>query len=263
MAEETSALHINNSIIENYLTESSNQKKAIITDTCQAVRALESLCVEMDNRFDLLCTLKCKSIDECHRFPYIVVIIDEYANYLLSAGNKFLLPLCRLAQLGHAVGIHLVITTQRAVPYIISGTIKAYFPARIAFQTCCTMDSRTIIDRQGAESLLRPGDMLFGNGVDLIRLQGAFVDEEYKLNITQSGLNEPYVLPSNCSENFGNEETEEYKEKDIESLGPLFEDVARLIVQLGKCYHAMISESFSISNAKTAKLCDNLKMPKS
>lgn len=258
MAEEANTLHINNSIIEKYLAEFSDYKKAIITDVCQAIRTLESLCVEMNNRFDLLRTLKCRSIDECHQFPYIVVIIDEYANFLMSAGNEFLSPLCHLAQLGRTVGIHLVITTKRTVPNIISGTIKAHFQARIAFRTCCTMDSYTIIDRQGAESLLRPGDMLFDNGMELIRLQGAFVDKEYQQDIAQPDLSEPYILPSGDSWHLGYEEIEETEEEDMDSLDPLFEDVARLIMQLGKCSHAMISESFSISNVRTAKIMRQL-----
>lgn len=254
MTKRADLMQSHTSVIENYLTKTAGQTEAIIADVSQAVKALESLCVEMDNRFDLLCKLKCRSIDECHQFPYIIVIIDEYADFLMAAGKIFEQPLCRIAQLGRAIGIHLVITTQRATTNIISGTIKANFPVRIAFQTCCVMDSRTIIDRQGAESLLGSGDMLLCNGIELTRIQGALVDEECQLGFIQSDFSKPYILPP------GSFEYSDYddEEEDMDSLDPLFEDVARLIIQLGRCSYTMISESFTISNVRAAKIMRQL-----
>lgn len=181
IAQDATELQAYSSIAENYLVKIPDVNKMIVTDVCQTIRLLRSLCVELDNRYDCLRKLHLRSISGCNSFPHIIVIIDEYANFLMNAGKQFLLPLCLLAQLGHAVGIHLVITTQR-----VTDIVPGYFPVRIALQTGGVMDSRTIIGRRGAESLLRPGDMLFSHNI-LLRIQGAYIDAEDKDGLVVAG----------------------------------------------------------------------------
>jgi len=188
-------------LCNHFLTGLSGEGKHIITDTDKAVQVLECLCQEMDVRYDLLKKSGCRNINEYnaknekgewvigkeHRFmPYIVLVVDDYADMMLSRGKDVELPLCRIAQLARAVGIHAIIATQRPTTNIITGTIKANFPVRIAFRVAAMMDSRTILDRSGAQQLTGPGDMLVSHGrIESERLQAVFTDRQDIKNIVQ------------------------------------------------------------------------------
>lgn len=178
-------------IEKHFLAKLPDASDAIITDVSKVVQTLNSLCVEMDTRYDLLRKAGCRNIKEYnakfinrqlnpengHRFmPYIVIIIDEFGDLIMTAGKEVELPICRIAQLARAVGIHAIIATQRPTTNIITGTIKANFPARVAFRVASMMDSRTILDRPGAQQLIGKGDMLYLQGNDPVRVQCAFVD---------------------------------------------------------------------------------------
>ena len=177
-------------IEKHFLAKLPDASDAIITDVSKVVQTLNSLCVEMDTRYDLLRKAGCRNIKEYnakftsrqlnpengHRFmPYIVIIIDEFGDLIMTAGKEVELPICRIAQLARAVGIHAIIATQRPTTNIITGTIKANFPARVAFRVASMMDSRTILDRPGAQQLIGKGDMLYLQGNDPVRVQCAFV----------------------------------------------------------------------------------------
>ena len=180
-----------NKIERHYLAKLPDTDEAIITDNKQVINTLNSLCIEMDNRYDLLKNAICSNIKEYntkfkerrlnphdgHKFlPYIVLVIDEFADLIMTAGKEVETPITRLAQLARAIGIHLIIATQRPSVNVITGLIKANFPARIAFRVTSKVDSRTILDSGGADQLIGRGDMLFTQGNNLIRLQCAFVD---------------------------------------------------------------------------------------
>jgi S-DNA-T family DNA segregation ATPase FtsK/SpoIIIE len=248
----------------------------IITDTSKVVRTLNSLCVEMDARYGLLMAAGERNIkdynrkfkerrlnpEKGHRYmPYIVVVIDEYGDLIMTAGKEIELPIARIAQKARAVGIHMIIATQRPTTNIITGTIKANFPGRIAFKVSQGIDSKTILDRMGANQLIGRGDMLYLQGNDPIRVQCAFVDTPEVVNINnfiaaQQGYTEPYELPEPKMEE--GEMSGEAREVDMSHLDPMFEDAARLIVSNQSGSTSLIQRKFAIGYNRAGRLMDQL-----
>ena len=262
--------------IENhFLARLEEEDEAIITDVQKVVKTLNSLCAMMDSRYDLLKKAKVRNIKEYnekfkkrelnpengHEFmPYIVVIIDEFGDLIMTAGKEIELPICRIAQLARAVGIHMIIATQRPTANIITGTIKANFPARIAFRVAAMMDSRTILDRPGANQLIGRGDMLYLQGADPVRVQCAFVDTPEVSRICQyisqqQGYLHPMYLPEVLTEDagLGNENT-----ADIKQLDPMFDEVAKLVVSTQQGSTSLIQRKFSIGYNRAGRLMDQL-----
>ena len=233
---------------KHFLAKLPGEEDAIITDTKKVVTTLNALCMEMDQRYDLLKKAQCRNLKEYnhkflnrhlnpqngHKFlPYIVLVVDEFADLIMTAGKEVEMPIARLAQLARAIGIHLILATQRPSVNIITGTIKANFPARIAFKTTSKIDSRTILDTGGAEQLIGRGDMLLSVGSDMVRLQCGFVDtpevEKVRDFISnQQGYPTSFELPEYIDPNDkdGNDDFLMDGERD-----DLFEDAARVIVQ--------------------------------
>ena len=269
------------SAIENYyLAALPDNGDAIITDTKKVVRTLNSLCVEMDNRYDLLKTAKMRNIKEynakfCarelspafgHRYmPYIVVVIDEFGDLIMTAGREVEQPLARLAQLARAIGIHLVIATQRPSVNIITGSIKANFPARIAFRVQSGVDSKTILDATGANQLIGKGDMLISTGSDVVRLQCAFVDtpevekiaEFIQNQSIERPLLEPYELPDVPEPG---EEGGEHKDlaANPNELDSMLIEAATLIVQTQQGSTSSIQRKLSLGYNRAGRIMDQL-----
>ena len=247
----------------------------IITDVTKVVRTLNSLCKEMDTRYDLLKMAQARNIkeynkkfidrqlnpDHGHRFmPYIVVVIDEFGDLIMTAGKEVELPIARIAQLARAVGIHMIIATQRPTTNIITGTIKANFPGRIAFRVGAMIDSRTILDRPGAQQLVGRGDMLYLNGGEPVRVQCAFVDtpEVERINqfiSQQQGYISAYELPEPDTDDGDGGES---REVDMQHLDPMFEDAARLIVREQSGSTSLIQRKFAIGYNRAGRLMDQL-----
>lgn len=247
--------------------------EAIITDVNKVVQTLKSLCQEMDSRYDLLKKARARNLKEYntkfknrqlnpengHRFmPYIVVVIDEFGDLIMTAGKEIELPIARIAQLARAVGIHMIIATQRPTTNIITGTIKANFPARMAFKVSSMIDSRTILDRPGANQLIGRGDMLFLSGSEPVRVQCAFVDTPEVEHIAnyiskQQSYAGPFELPRVEIE--GEESTGNV---DMGNLDPLFEEAAHLIVGTQQGSTSMIQRKFSIGYNRAGRLMDQL-----
>ncbi|MDD6472001.1 MAG: DNA translocase FtsK 4TM domain-containing protein [Bacteroidales bacterium] len=266
---------IYSSIEHHYLAELPDSEP-IITDVKKVVQTLNSLCKEMDSRYDLLKSAQVRNIKEYnekfinrklnpekgHRYlPYIVVIIDEFGDLIMTAGREVELPIARIAQLARAVGIHMVIATQRPTTNIITGTIKANFPARIAFRVSAMVDSRTILDRPGANQLIGRGDLLFLQGMDPIRVQCAFIDTPEVEEITkfiakQQGYVQPFYLPEVEVES-GSDDTGSGS-ADVGRLDPLFEDAARLIMVHNQGSTSLIQRKFSIGYNRAGRLMDQL-----
>ena len=263
------------SVIENhFLAKLPDGGEPIITDVTKVVQTLNSVCVEMDTRYDLLKMAHVRNIREYnekfinrrlnpekgHKFmPYIVVVIDEFGDLIMTAGKEVELPIARIAQLARAVGIHMIIATQRPTTNIITGTIKANFPARIAFRVSAMMDSRTILDRPGANRLIGKGDMLFLQGADPVRVQCAFIDTPEVEEITkfiarQQGYPTPFFLPEYVSEDGGNE----VGDIDMGRLDPLFEDAARLVVIHQQGSTSLIQRKFAIGYNRAGRIMDQL-----
>lgn len=248
----------------------------IITDVTKVIRTLNSLCKEMDTRYDLLKIAGARNIKEYnkkfisrqlnpqngHKFmPYIVVIIDEFGDLIMTAGREIELPIARIAQLARAVGIHMVIATQRPTTSIITGNIKANFPGRIAFRVGAMIDSRTVLDRPGANQLIGKGDMLFLNGNEPVRVQCAFVDtpEVERINMfiaQQQGYPFTFELPEPDTET--GDGAGGSAEVDTQHLDPLFEDAARLIVLNQSGSTSLIQRKFSIGYNRAGRLMDQL-----
>lgn len=249
----------------------------IITDTTKVIRTLQSLCVEMDARYELLMAAGERNIkdynrkfiarklnpEKGHKFmPYIVVVIDEYGDLIMTAGKEIELPIARIAQKARAVGIHMIIATQRPTTNIITGTIKANFPARIAFKVSQGIDSKTILDRMGAQQLIGRGDMLYLQGNDPVRVQCAFVDTPEVDNINQfiaqqQGYLEPYELPEPpVSESEGLSSSG--SDADLSHLDPMFDDAARLIVHEQSGSTSLIQRKFAIGYNRAGRLMDQL-----
>lgn len=267
------------SAIENhYLAKLPDVEEAIITDTKKVVRTLNSLCAEMDQRYDLLKIAKTRNIKEynakfCarklspafgHRYlPYIVLIIDEFGDLIMTAGREVEMPIARLAQLARAIGIHLVIATQRPSVNIITGIIKANFPARIAFRVTSVVDSRTILDGSGANQLIGKGDMLISTGSDLIRLQCAFVDTpevERVVNFIeeQQAYPEPFLLPEVAEEASDDRGSDGGDDFDSDEIDPLFMDAATLVVQTQQGSTSSIQRKMKLGYNRAGRIMDQL-----
>lgn len=247
----------------------------IITDVTKVVRTLNSLCKEMDTRYDLLKMAQVRNLKEYnkkfidrqlnpekgHRFmPYIVVVIDEFGDLIMTAGKEVELPIARIAQLARAVGIHMIIATQRPTTNIITGTIKANFPSRIAFRVGAMIDSRTILDRPGAQQLVGRGDMLYLNGGEPVRVQCAFVDtpEVERINqfiAHQQGYISAFELPEPDTDDGDGGES---RDVDMQHLDPMFEDAARLIVREQSGSTSLIQRKFAIGYNRAGRLMDQL-----
>ena len=263
------------SVIENhFLAKLPDGGEPIITDVTKVVQTLNSVCVEMDTRYDLLKMAHVRNVKEYnekfinrrlnpekgHKFmPYIVVVIDEFGDLIMTAGKEVELPIARIAQLARAVGIHMIIATQRPTTNIITGTIKANFPARIAFRVSAMMDSRTILDRPGANRLIGKGDMLFLQGADPVRVQCAFIDTPEVEEITkfiarQQSYPTPFFLPEYVTEDSGSE----VGDIDMGRLDPLFEDAARLVVIHQQGSTSLIQRKFAIGYNRAGRIMDQL-----
>ncbi len=252
-----------------------DEAEPIITDVTKVIRTLNSLCKEMDTRYDLLKMAQARNIKEYnkkfidrqlnpehgHRFmPYIVVVIDEFGDLIMTAGKEVELPIARIAQLARAVGIHMIIATQRPTTNIITGTIKANFPSRIAFRVGAMIDSRTILDRPGAQQLVGRGDMLYLNGGEPVRVQCAFVDtpEVERINkfiSDQQGYLSAFELPEPDTDDG---EGGESRDVDMQHLDPMFEDAARLIVREQSGSTSLIQRKFAIGYNRAGRLMDQL-----
>lgn len=259
---------------KHFLAKMESEEDAILTDTQKVVYTLNSLCKEMTDRYDLLRLAEVKKISEYndkfrrrrlnpnkgHRFmPYIVVVIDEFADMIMTAGREVEAPITRLAQLARAVGIHLVIATQRPDVKVITGLIKANFPARIAFRVMSMVDSRTIIDQPGANQLIGRGDMLMSLNGELTRVQCAFIDTPEIERVTQfisdqRGYTSAYNLPDYVPESEGGGA----KSVDMGQIDPMFEEVARFVVQNQQGSTSSIQRRFSIGYNRAGRIMDQL-----
>lgn len=261
-------------IERHYLAKLPDADKAIITDFTKVIQTLNSLCKEMDDRYDLLMKAHTRNIKEYnekfitrrlnpekgHKFmPYIVVIIDEFGDLIMTAGKEIELPIARIAQKARAVGIHMIIATQRPSTNIITGTIKANFPARVAFRVSSMIDSRTILDSPGANQLIGRGDLLFSQGNDMIRVQCAFVDTPEVEQIasyigTQQGYPTAFQLPEYVGESDGDKPGT----VDLSDRDPLFDEAARLIVIQQQGSTSLIQRKFAIGYNRAGRLMDQL-----
>jgi len=260
-------------IERHYLAKLPDSEEAIITDTRKVVRTLNSLGIEMDNRYELLKDAQVRNVKEYntkfvarklnpnhgHRYlPYFVLVIDEFADLIMTAGKEIEGPITRLAQLARAVGIHLIIATQRPSVNIITGTIKANFPARIAFRVISKIDSRTILDTGGADQLVGRGDMLLSTGSDLIRLQCAFIDTPEVEKITdyigsQRAYPDAYHLPE-----YYDEEPDSKNDFDPNERDELFEDAARIIVQTQQGSTSLLQRKLKLGYNRAGRIIDQL-----
>lgn len=264
------------SVLEHhYLAELPDGGSPIITDTTKVVQTLKSLCSEMDNRYLLLMKAHVRTIKEYnekfiqrrlnpekgHKYlPYIVVVIDEYGDLIMTAGKDIELPIARIAQKARAVGIHMIIATQRPTTNIITGTIKANFPARIAFRVTTAIDSRTILDRTGANQLIGRGDMLFLQGADPVRVQCAFIDTPEIQNITQfiaeqQGYPTAFYLPEYVDDS---SEPKDMGDMEMDKLDPLFEKAAHLLVSIQQGSTSKIQREFAIGYNRAGRIMDQL-----
>jgi S-DNA-T family DNA segregation ATPase FtsK/SpoIIIE len=263
-----------NKIERHFLAKLPGEADAIITDTKKVINTLNSLCIEMDQRYDLLKDAQVRNLKEyndkfvrrklnpnnSHRFlPYIVLIVDEFADLMMTAGKEVETPIARLAQLARAVGIHLVLATQRPSVNIITGTIKANFPARLAFRVLSKIDSRTILDSGGADQLIGRGDMLLSTGNDLIRLQCAFVDTPEVDRISefignQRGYPEAYQLPEYVDEAAENAKMD-FNASDRDSM---FEEAAKLIVMHQQGSTSLIQRKLKLGYNRAGRIIDQL-----
>ena len=261
-------------IEKHFLAKLPDGEDAIITDVSKVVQTLNSLCIEMDTRYDLLKKAGCRNVKEYnakfierrlnpekghHFMPYIVIIIDEFGDLIMTAGKEVELPICRIAQLARAVGIHAIIATQRPTTNIITGTIKANFPARVAFRVAAMMDSRTILDRSGAQQLIGKGDMLYLRGNDPVRVQCAFVDTPEVERIAtfiskQQGYPTAFELPEVPCE----EAESGAAEVDMNRLDPMFREAAELVVAHQQGSTSLIQRKFSIGYNRAGRIMDQL-----
>lgn len=266
-------LSIYKTIEHHFLAKLPNEDEAIITDTRKVINTLNALCIEMDNRYDLLKEAGCRNIKEYnskfaarklnpekgHQYlPFIVLVVDEFADLIMTAGKEVEMPIARLAQLARAVGIHLIIATQRPSVNIITGTIKANFPARIAFKVSSKIDSRTILDAGGAEQLIGKGDMLISFNGEIVRLQCAFVDTPEVDKITdfigyQEGYPQAFLLPE-----YVDEKEQESKDFDLGDRDSLFEDAAKLIVISQSGSTSLLQRKMKLGYNRAGRLMDQL-----
>ena len=262
-----------NKIEKHYLAKLPEVNDSIITDSKVAVKTLKSLCKEMDNRYEMLKNAKCRNIKEYnqkfkkrvlnpsdgHKYiPYLVLIIDEFADLIMTTGKEVETNIARLAQMARAVGIHLVLATQRPSVNVITGLIKANIPARISFRVTSKIDSRTILDSSGAEQLIGRGDMLFSQGSDLTRLQCGFVDTpEIEKMVAfvgnQVGYSTPYVLPEILDQ-----DTNASSENDISERDPLFKEAAEIIVNAQQGSASLLQRKMKLGYNRAGRIIDQL-----
>jgi len=267
-------LSLFNKIERHFLAKLPDSEEPIITDTKKVINTLNSLCMEMDMRYDLLKDAGCRNLKEYnlkfverklspkkgHRFmPFIVLVIDELADLMMTAGKEVETPIARLAQLARAIGIHLVVATQRPSVNVITGIIKANFPCRISFKVTSKIDSRTILDTGGADQLIGQGDMLFSVGSDLIRLQCAFVDTPEVDRICdfigdQQGYNDAYLLPEFVGDESGSEKTD----FDPANRDSMFEEAARIIVTHQQGSTSLLQRRLKLGYNRAGRLIDQL-----
>jgi S-DNA-T family DNA segregation ATPase FtsK/SpoIIIE len=266
-------LSLYRTIEKHFLAKLPGEEESIITDTKKVVNTLNALCIEMDNRYDLLKEASCRNIREYnekfvsrrlnpekgHQYlPFIVLVIDEFADLIMTAGKEIEMPIARLAQLARAVGIHLIIATQRPSVNIITGTIKANFPARIAFKVSSKIDSRTILDNGGAEQLIGRGDMLISYNGEITRLQCVFVDTPEVERVVDSigkqrGYPQAFMLPE-----YIDEKEMEGRDFDLGNKDPLFEEAARLIVQSQIGSTSLLQRRMKLGYNRAGRLMDQL-----
>lgn len=266
-------LSVYSKLEKHYLAKLPDSEESIVTDTDKVVNVLNSLTVEMDDRYNLLKKARVRNITEYndkfiarqlnpengHRYmPYIVMIVDEYADLLMTAGKEIESPLARLAQKARAIGIHLIVATQRPTTNIITGVIKANFPARMAFKVSSVVDSRTILDANGANQLIGRGDMLVTSGNELVRVQSAFIDISEIEKVTdfigeQQGYDSAMILPE-----YQSEEDEDKEEVDLAKRDGMFEEAARLVVQHQQGSTSLIQRKFSIGYNRAGRIVDQL-----
>ena len=267
-------LNIYSKIERHYLAKLPNTEEAIITDNTKVIHTLNSLCIEMDNRYELLKNGMCRNLKEYnqkyrerklnpedgHNFlPYIVLVVDEFADLIMTAGKEVETPIARLAQLARAVGIHLIIATQRPSVNVITGIIKANFPARIAFRVTSKIDSRTILDSGGADQLIGRGDMLYTQGNDLTRIQCAFVDtpEIQKISDyigTQMGYASAYVLPEYIEENSSS------LDLDPSERDELFREAAEVIVTAQQGSASLLQRKLKLGYNRAGRIIDQMEV---
>ena len=252
-------------IEHHFLAKIPNGEEAIITDTQEVIHTLSALCQEMDNRYELLKEARCRNIKEYNTsatkrdqptLPYIVLVIDELADLMMTAGKEVEMPIARLAQLARAIGIHLIVATQRPSVNVITGIIKANFPARISYRVTAQIDSRTILDTRGAEQLVGMGDMLFSTGNEQIRLQCPYIDTKEVEAVCQFISDQeasapPYLLPEVETESSA-------RELDIKERDVLFEDAAALIVQHQQGSASLIQRKMEIGFNRAGRLIDQM-----
>ncbi|MDD4713696.1 MAG: DNA translocase FtsK 4TM domain-containing protein [Bacteroidales bacterium] len=268
--------NIYSTIEKHFLAKLPDDSKAIVTDFTKVIQTLNSLTREMDDRYNLLMLANCRNLKEYnakfigrhlnpekgHKFlPYIVVVIDEYGDLIMTAGKEIEMPIARIAQKARAVGIHMIIATQRPTTNIITGTIKANFPARVAFRVISVTDSRTILDASGANQLIGRGDLLFSQGSDLVRVQCAFVDTPEVVNITnfignQRGYPTAFYLPEPTTDS----SSLSGPGADLSERDPMFEEAARLIVIHQQGSTSLIQRKFSIGYNRAGRIIDQLEV---
>jgi len=262
-----------NKIERHYLAKLPETEEAIITDTTAVINTLNSLCIEMDNRYDLLKNAFVRNIKEYntkfiarklnpengHKYlPYIILVIDEFADLIMTAGKEIETPIARLAQLARAIGIHLIVATQRPSVNVITGIIKANFPVRVAFRVTSKIDSRTILDFQGADQLIGKGDMLISTGNELTRLQCAFIDTPEVEKLTdfigsQRGYSSAHILPEYIGEESGTS-----VEVDIADRDKLFEDAAHLVVSSQQGSASLLQRKLKLGYNRAGRIIDQL-----
>ena len=262
-----------NKIEKHFLAKLPETDEAIITDTTKVVNTLNSLCIEMDARYDLLKDAGCRNLKEYNKkfinrrlnpkkghkyLPYIVLVIDELADLMMTAGKEVEMPIARLAQLARAIGIHLIVATQRPSVNVITGIIKANFPARLSFRVTSKIDSRTILDAGGAEQLVGMGDMLLSLGSDMIRLQCAFLDTPEVENICdfigeQQGYSSAYMLPEYLGEENSSSGAIDLSDKDV-----MFDDAARLVVSHQQGSTSLIQRKMKLGYNRAGRIIDQL-----
>ena len=262
-----------NKIERHYLAKLPDSEEAIITDNTKVIHTLNSLCIEMDNRYEMLKNALCRNIKEYnekfkarklnpndgHQYlPYIVLVVDEFADLIMTAGKEVETPIARLAQLARAIGIHLIIATQRPSVNVITGIIKANFPARIAFRVTSKIDSRTILDNSGADQLIGRGDMLFTQGNELTRIQCAFVDTPEVESVTefiggQKGYPDAYLLPEYVGEDSGTN-----LDIDIADRDKLFREAAEVIVTAQQGSASLLQRKLKLGYNRAGRLIDQL-----
>jgi S-DNA-T family DNA segregation ATPase FtsK/SpoIIIE len=262
-----------NKIERHYLAKLPDAEEAIITDNSKVINTLNSLCIEMDNRYEMLKNALCRNIVEYnkkfkarklnpndgHKFlPYIVLVVDEFADLIMTAGKEVETPIARLAQLARAIGIHLIIATQRPSVNVITGMIKANFPARVAFRVMSKIDSRTILDNSGADQLIGRGDMLYTQGNDLIRIQCAFVDTPEVEKITdfigaQKAYPDAHILPEYIGEESGTT-----LDNNISDRDKLFREAAEVLVTAQQGSASLLQRKLKLGYNRAGRLIDQL-----